>query len=75
MIYRFKSKDCPDADGRTPLAGELKWTLDFPLPDGGKVYVELGAVGMAALKDMLGWEECDDIKELRAEVKALRALR
>lgn len=74
MIFRFKTTGCPDADGRVPLADELKWTLKFPLAaDGSTLFIELGAKDMAALKEMLGWEERDDLIELRAELARLKA--
>lgn len=57
---RFKTRDCPDANGRTPLPGEQKWTLRFPLPDGSDLFVEIGAVGRKALEDMIRQEEIDD---------------
>ena len=72
MSYKFKTQDCPDANGRTPLPGEQKWMLDFPLEDGNKLFVEVGAKGISALKEMLGWEEHDDMTELRIQNEELR---
>lgn len=65
MIYRFKTKDCPDANGRQPLSGEQKWTAYFPAEDGGRVYIEMGEEGRAALLKMFDMEEADDTKDLR----------
>lgn len=61
MIYRFKTKDCPDADGRQPQSGERKWTLDFQLEDGGRLYVEMGRKGRNALIEMIAQEDADDL--------------
>lgn len=65
MIRKFKASDCPDADGRQPLAGEQKWTLSFPL-EGGDDYleIEVGAKGRAAMLAMLKQEEIDDAAEV-----------
>lgn len=63
MIYRFKTKDCPDANGRQPLAGEQKWTAYFPTADGGRVYIEMGPEGRAAMLSMLAQEDTDDAAE------------
>ena len=30
-MMKLKSADCPDANGRTPLSGESKWTISIPL--------------------------------------------
>ena len=60
MIYRFKTKDCPDANGRTPQASEQKWTVYFPTEDGGRVYIEMGSKGREAMLSMLAQEEIDD---------------
>lgn len=60
MNYRFKTKDCPDANGRAPQAGEQKWTVYFPTEDGGRVYVEMGKQGRDAMLSMLAQEEEDD---------------
>jgi hypothetical protein len=61
MLIRYKTSDCPDADGREPRFGEQKWTLTFPL-EGGDDYVEveIGQKGRAALLAMLKQEEEDD---------------
>ena len=63
MIYRFKTKDCPDANGRTPVPGESKWTLLFPLEDGSTLLVDVGKEGRAAMCSMLSREEFDDAKD------------
>lgn len=60
MIYRFKTLDCPDANGRKPEFGDQKWTASFPLEDGGKLFIEMGAEGRAAMLSMLAQEGKDD---------------
>ena len=40
MIFRFKTRDAPSANGRYPLDGERRWVLSFPLEDGN--HVEIG---------------------------------
>jgi hypothetical protein len=61
MTKTFKTACCPDADGRTPLAGEQKWTLNFPLEGGDDVlFVEMGKKGRDAIVAMLRQEEKDD---------------
>lgn len=64
MIRRLKTSDCPDANGRQPLADEQKWTLSFPL-EGGDDYLELeiGKKGRDALWAMLIQETADDTAE------------
>lgn len=63
MIYRFKTKDCPDANGRQPQFGEQKWTLNFPTEDGGRVFIEMGNKGREAILTMLAQEDSDDAAE------------
>ena len=63
MIYRFKTADCPDADGRVPEAGDQMWTLSFPLEEGGRLHVQVGKVGRDALLAMLAMEEAGDAAE------------
>jgi hypothetical protein len=63
MNYRFKAKDCPDANGRVPLKNERKWKLRFPLDDGGELTIEIGKTGWNALKEMLAQEAADDAAE------------
>lgn len=64
MIIKYKSSDCPDANGRQPNFGELRWTLAFPLENGDKLEVEIGLKGHKALLHMLGQEKTDDLKDL-----------
>jgi hypothetical protein len=63
MLHRFKTQDCPDANGRTPDAGELKWTLTFPLENGDILHVEIGERARDALRWMMRQEERDDRNE------------
>lgn len=64
MDFNFKSKDCPDADGRQPLDGEKKWRLSFPLEGGDdRLIVEIGARGRASIRAMLAQEDQDDAME------------
>lgn len=59
-VVRYKTDDCPDANGRQPLVGELKWTLSFRLEDGTKLELQIGEKCRRAFKAMLAQEEIDD---------------
>lgn len=67
MIYRFKTKDCPDANGRVPAGGDQKWTVYFPTEDGGRVYIEMGRQGREAMRSMLAQEDADDAPDRERE--------
>jgi hypothetical protein len=61
MIYSFKTKDHPEANGRTPSGGEMAWTLQFLTDDGATILVRIGQVGRDAIRAMLLQEDADDI--------------
>lgn len=57
MIYKFRAKHHPLADGRWPDADEVQWRVALDLADHGKLIVEMGRedyVHLAAffLKDL-----------------------
>lgn len=56
----FRTKDSPDANGRVPVTGDIKWTLMFPLDTGEKLYVSMGQGGRDAILSMLA-EETNDL--------------
>lgn len=64
MILKYRSSDCPDANGRIPKSGEQKWTLSFPLENGDD-YLEIviGRRGREAIKAMFNQEESDDKRD------------
>lgn len=61
MIYTFKTRDHPEANGRLPKAGEQAWKVWFPLVDGGKLYVHMGKEGHDNLRHVVLMEYLDDI--------------
>lgn len=64
MLIKFKSIDCPDANGRQPLYGEGKWTMTIPLANGDDyLEIEIGKKGRDGLIAMLAQEEIDDAEE------------
>lgn len=56
MIYTFRTKDHPEANGREPQAGDQGWTLTFPLEEGGFLFVHTGRTGRDAMRAMLAME-------------------
>lgn len=38
----LKSKDCPTANGRQPIADDQMWILEVPLEDGEKLTLHIG---------------------------------
>lgn len=59
MIYRFKTPDCPDANGRQPKAGDVRFVIDFKTDDGGHIFIEMGRKGREAILDCLAQEAAD----------------
>lgn len=64
-ITTVRAEDSPDANGRQPLAGEVKWTLKFPLEDGTYLFVQIGKKGMAAMREILKQHDADYPDEAR----------
>jgi hypothetical protein len=60
MIHRFKTIDCPDANGRKPQHGEKRWVLRFPLEGGDIIEVVMGKEGRAAILTLLKAEDEKD---------------
>lgn len=58
-VTRVKTKDCPDANGRQPLAGELKFTLKFPLEDGSYLFIEISEKELDGFRTMLKEHDSD----------------
>lgn len=58
---RFRTKDHPEANGRTPQAGEQQWSFWFPLDDGTKLYLSMGKEGRDNLRSLVMQEEADDL--------------
>lgn len=56
----FYTKDHPQANGRTPLAGEQAYTLTFPLSDTAEIKVCCGAETFARFGEMIGSMVLDD---------------
>ena len=60
MIIKYKSADHPEANGRKPQPGDLRWTLSFPLENGDDyLELEIGRKGREAILDMLNQENKD----------------
>jgi len=54
MRYRFRTTDCPGANGTPILMGSRKWTLRIPIEgDGDFLVIEMGDKGLADLRDMI----------------------
>ncbi len=63
-IIRYRSIDSPDARGRNPESGELRWTLSIPLENGDDyLEVAVGKRGRDAIKRMLQQEEDEGVLE------------
>lgn len=45
MIHEFRTKDHPEANGRTPKKGEQEFSLKFPLENGDVLVVKMGKEG------------------------------
>lgn len=61
MLIKYRTMDAPEANGRTPISGEARWRLSFPLENGDDyLEIELGEKGRRAILDMLAQETEDD---------------
>ena len=67
MDFHFKTKDCPDANGRVPQPGEQMWTMNFPLEGGDTLWVEMGKLGRDSILTMLKQEDEDNLKARRKD--------
>jgi hypothetical protein len=56
----YVTKDHPEANGRTPGAGEQAYGLLFPLESGQTLEVIMGKQGICALRAMLRQMDVDD---------------
>jgi hypothetical protein len=64
MIYQFRTKDHPEANGRAAQDSERQYRFFFPL-EGGATVVILGGQRMRdALVEMLRQEDADEAAEL-----------
>lgn len=64
------STDCdPAADGRTPAAGEQRWTFRTPLVGGGQLFLSTGLRGRTELLSLLA-QEMAEIDDIRAQERA-----
>jgi hypothetical protein len=53
MNLVFHTKDHPEANGRTPRAGEVGHELSFPLDDGRQLTVKIGPEGLRRLHNVI----------------------
>lgn len=58
IVYR--TEDCPDANGRTPTVGDLRWKFQFPLDNGDTLILFMGSTAHLAMIEMLQNEADDD---------------
>jgi hypothetical protein len=59
MLYHFKTKDHPEADGRQAQKGEQAWTFWFCLEEGGKLYLNMGYEGLKTLAGLIDQARAD----------------
>jgi hypothetical protein len=45
----FITQDHPEAGGRTPVVGDIRYELTFPLDDGRLLAVQCGVIGIQSL--------------------------
>ncbi len=72
MNYRFKTKCCPDANGREPIVGESMFFLTFTTDEGAELTIEMGRQGWENFREMIGAQEGEEVFRLREEVARLR---
>ncbi len=53
MYYRFRSVDCPSANGRVAQDGEATYTLSVSLEEGGRLDVQMGRAAINELRAVL----------------------
>lgn len=56
----LRCKDDPEANGRTPKAGDQRYTLKFPLEDGRDLRIHMGREGHSTFTAMLAQMMVDD---------------
>lgn len=54
MTITYRTKDHPEAGGRTPQSGEHAYSLRFPLDNGMDLLVECGEETLSRFSDMIG---------------------
>lgn len=58
----FRAKSDREANGRKPIAGDLRYTLSFPLDDGRTLEVQLGPDDMRNVRNVVLQEMIEDEK-------------
>ena len=59
----YRAKDDPEANGRTPLKGEQRFTLTFPLENGDSLLVHMGTESANSFMTFIGQMLVDDQQE------------
>lgn len=65
----LKCKDDPEANGRTPLRGEQRFTLIFPLDTGEELKLHMGRESMNHFETFIGQMMIDDNNEADRNVQ------
>lgn len=63
MVIEFKCKDDPEANGRTPLIGEQRFSLLFPLENGDDLKIQMGKESMNHFETFIAQMMIDDSTE------------
>lgn len=56
MLYKFKTRNHPEANGRSPKDGEQDYSLSVPLDDNAMLHINLGEedfISVAAMVRMM----------------------
>lgn len=73
-MISYRTKDHPEANGRTAQIGDEAFTYAFPLEDGSTLYVETGRDGMLALRQVVLDQMIDENIEKNAIKKVKSVL-
>ena len=59
-LYRFRTEDHPEANGRKQERGDKVWDFKFTLEDGSTLILQVGKVSHDAFKSIVMQEEIHD---------------
>lgn len=67
-MVEYKCKDDPEAQGRTPLKGEQRFTLIFPLENGDELKLHMGKESMNHFETFIAQMMVDDEAERESRI-------
>ena len=79
MIHYFKETSHPEANGKTPKENDMGFTLDFPVENRQKLFIDFGIEGLITLRNVVNLcvddfmrENPEEYERIITELKAVQ---